>query len=989
MEDALEEDTNGKSDYQKGIKLNQDMLEKKHPCQIQLERMEKYGSYRGTTVAEIDGEQVSLSNVFTISAYRKEIQTIFEVQKRDNLKLTDQFEEKYMQIFNRKRKYYEGPGNEASRTDYGIYTTQIDENTGVYITENNLFDKLIGVCKITGEQRAAGASYTAQEFNALNDLNNLTVNGRKLEQNEKEQILENYKNQTTVSLTGKSVRKIITKVVGEIEELRGARIDKDEKEIFHTMETYRKMKKELEKIGLSIEKYSVEELNDIAWVLTLNTDREGIEAGMLEKGFDVSLEELEFWVSFRKKNGKMFSKWQSFSVKLMQDIIPIMYEQPKEQMTILSEMGYIKTNIEKYKGLKKIPTNDLLEEIYNPVVRRSIRITISIFNELLKKYGYPEQIVIEMPRDKNDEEAKKRINKFQKNREKELKGIENKIEKEYGKTITEKDYRGHKGLQMKLKLWNEQNGMCLYSGKAIDVNQLIDRPNLFEVDHIIPRSISLDDSRNNKVLVFATENQNKGNRTPYHYFIEDDRAKKNFEQYKAEVIDLKKKNLITKKKLENLLNMQDITKQEVIQGFISRNLNDTRYASRVVLNTIQDFCKANNKETKVKVIRGAFTHQMRIKLSLDKDREKSFAHHAEDAALIAYSQMGYDAYRECQENIIDFETGEILDKEHLDEIMSDDFYENLVYNQYLYQIKCEIKKVPEKVKYWHKVDRKANRGLCNQTIRGTRTYDNTIYKINKIDIRTKEGVALFKKKLEGNKEEDFLMKREDPRTFEILKKIYMQYKDEKLPFNQYEIETGEVIRKFSKKNNGPKISMLKYTDGEVGSCIDISHKYGHENNSKKVILESLAPFRMDVYYDEKKKQYCLIGVKYADCKYKKGKYIIDKERYVKELVREKLIKTIEDYEQLEEIGIRFVMSFYKDEYISYEKNGKIYTERFLSRTMPNVKNYIETKPINAQKFEKQKLVGLSKTSSIKKIRCDILGNRYCCDQEMFSWKTDV
>ena len=101
-------------------------------------------------------------------------------------------------------------------------------------------------------------------------------------------------------------------------------------------------------------------------------------------------------------------------------------------------------------------TEDILEEIYNPVVRRSIRIAVNIMNALIKKYGYPEEVVIEMPRDRNDDEKKKRIKEFQKKQEKESKDIENKLKKEYNITVYPQDYSEHKQLRMKLKLWNEQ-----------------------------------------------------------------------------------------------------------------------------------------------------------------------------------------------------------------------------------------------------------------------------------------------------------------------------------------------------------------------------------------------------------------------------------------------------------------------------------------------------------------------------------------------------
>ena len=73
----------------------------------------------------------------------------------------------------------------------------------------------------------------------------------------------------------------------------------------------------------------------------------------------------------------------------------------------------------------------------------------------------------------------------------------------------------------------------------------------------------------------------------------------------------------------------------------------------------------------------------------------------------------------------------------------------------------------------------------------------------------------------------------------------------------------------------------------------------------------------------------------------------------------------------------------------YEKDGEIYTERFWSRTKPKDRNYIEVKPIHASKFEKQRQMGLSKSKMIKKIRVDILGNRFYCNKEKFVKEVDI
>lgn len=989
LEDALDDTVSGSSAYANGLKLNAKELETHYPCEIQQERLNTIGKYRGQSqIINDNGEVLDLSNVFTIGAYRKEIQRVFEIQKKYHPELTDEFCDGYMLIFNRKRKYYEGPGNEKSRTDYGRFTTKLDAD-GNYITEDNIFEKLIGKCSVyPDELRAAAASYTAQEYNVLNDLNNLTINGRKLEEKEKHEIVERIKSSNTINM-----RKIISDCMGEnIDDFAGARIDKSGKEIFHKFEVYNKMRKALLEIGIDISNYSREELDEIGYIMTINTDKEAMMEAFQKSWIDLSDDVKQCLINMRKTNGALFNKWQSFSLKIMNELIPEMYAQPKEQMTLLTEMGVTKGTQEEFAGLKYIPVDVVSEDIFNPVVRRSVRISFKILNAVLKKYKALDTIVIEMPRDRNSEEQKKRINDSQKLNEKEMEFIEKKLAVTYGIKLSPSDFSSQKQLSLKLKLWNEQDGICLYSGKTIDPNDIINNPQLFEIDHIIPRSISFDDARSNKVLVYRSENQKKGNQTPY-YYLTHSHSEWSFEQYKATVMNLSKKKeyAISRKKIQNLLYSEDITKMDVLKGFINRNINDTSYASRLVLNTIQNFFMANDADTKVKVIKGSYTHQMRCNLKLDKNRDESYSHHAVDAMLIGYSELGYEAYHKLQGEFIDFETGEILRRDMWDENMSDEVYADYLYGKKWANIRNEVVKAEKNVKYWHYVMRKSNRGLCNQTIRGTREYDGKQYKINKLDIRTKDGIKVFAKLAFSKKDSDrerLLVYLNDRRTFDDLCKIYEDYSDAANPFVQYEKETGDIVRKYSKKHNGPRIDKLKYKDGEVGACIDISHKYGFEKGSKKVILESLVPYRMDVYYKEENHSYYLVGVKQSDIKFEKGRNVIDEEAYARILVNEKMIQPGQSRADLENLGFKFMLSFYKNDIIEYEKDGKIYTERLVSRTMPKKRNYIETKPIDRDKHEDskdgRKRIGLSETKLVKKFRTDILGNKYSCSEEKFT-----
>ena len=84
-------------------------------------------------------KKVDLSNVFTIGSYRKEILKVFETQRKYHDELSDELCDEYILIFNRKRKYYEGPGNEKSRTDYGIFTTKLNEDGTYYTIPEKIF----------------------------------------------------------------------------------------------------------------------------------------------------------------------------------------------------------------------------------------------------------------------------------------------------------------------------------------------------------------------------------------------------------------------------------------------------------------------------------------------------------------------------------------------------------------------------------------------------------------------------------------------------------------------------------------------------------------------------------------------------------------------------------------------------------------------------------------------------------------------------------
>ena len=143
----------------------------------------------------------------------------------------------------------------------------------------------------------------------------------------------------------------------------------------------------------------------------------------------------------------------------------------------------------------------------------------------------------------------------------------------------------------------EQDGKSAYTLQPLDIRRIISDPTYTEIDHVIPVSISLDDSLNNKVLITRMENQLKGQMTPIEAYQKGKFAGSGctLTEYIENVKNNKK---YSNKKRGNLLFKEDITKFSVIQQFINRNLVDTSYACRVVLNTLSDYFKDNGIDTK-------------------------------------------------------------------------------------------------------------------------------------------------------------------------------------------------------------------------------------------------------------------------------------------------------------------------------------------------------------------------------------------------------
>ena len=170
---------------------------------------------------------------------------------------------------------------------------------------------------------------------------------------------------------------------------------------------------------------------------------------------------------------------------------------------------------------------------------------------------------------------------------------------------------------------------------------------------------------------------------------------------------------------EYLLTEEDISKFDVRKKFIERNLVDTRYASRVVLNALQEHFRAHKIDTKVSVVRGQFTSQLRRHWGIEKTRD-TYHHHAVDALIIAASSQ-LNLWKKQKNTLVNYSENQLLDIE-TGELISDDEYKESVfkapYQHFVDTLKS--KEFEDSILFSYQVDSKFNRKISDATIYATR-----------------------------------------------------------------------------------------------------------------------------------------------------------------------------------------------------------------------------------------------------------------------------
>jgi len=269
-------------------------------------------------------------------------------------------------------------------------------------------------------------------------------------------------------------------------------------------------------------------------------------------------------------------------------------------------------------------------EIPNPIVSKGLHELRRVVNAIIAEYGKPDKIRIEMARDL--EMNTKRYKAFQKQQRANTKANDDatKLYQEMGKKYPHLHLSKYPSYADKIKyrLWRDQKGLCAYdlAGTEILAAELFSAD--IEIDHILPYSQSLDDSYMNKVVCRTQENRIKGQRTPIDAFgSEKDRWNQITRRLGKWDRGLKSK------KNRFYMTAEDVQKRD----FISSQLNDTRYISKVALEYLKPL------GADINVTKGIMTswlrHQWNLNSLIGQDKKNKdrvdHRHHTIDALVTA------------------------------------------------------------------------------------------------------------------------------------------------------------------------------------------------------------------------------------------------------------------------------------------------------------------------------------------------------------------
>jgi len=288
--------------------------------------------------------------------------------------------------------------------------------------------------------------------------------------------------------------------------------------------------------------------------------------------------------------------------------------------------------------IDRLPPNHdcaVLRNLRNPAVERALSELRKVVNALIRRFGKPRLIYIELARDlKHARKRRQALTDQNKKNQKAKEDAKKRILEEMGdeRFCTERNI-------LKVRLAEECSWQCPYTGREhIPMVDLVGDAPKYDIEHIIPFSRSLDNSYVNKTLCFHEENRNvKKNKTPFEAYHGTDK----WEEILERVRRFKGDARTVRRKLE----LFQVEKLPDPDEFNARQLVDTRYMSRLAADYLGLLYGGQidaGGTRRIRVSPGRVTHYLRQRWDLnsilghpDQKERADHRHHAIDALVVA------------------------------------------------------------------------------------------------------------------------------------------------------------------------------------------------------------------------------------------------------------------------------------------------------------------------------------------------------------------
>jgi CRISPR-associated endonuclease Csn1 len=427
---------------------------------------------------------------------------------------------------------------------------------------------VVGLCEFEPKQkRCPRADRHAQRFRLLQEVNNLRYTDPdvrdecKLSDKQRAMVLD------FLSTRDKATFEQIKKKLGFLESVK-FNLERGQRPSIKGMVVDHMMAKA---IGKSWHERQEDEKDTIVRMLLNNEREDDTIVARLVNDFAFSPDQAEAALTVDFPAG-----YHNLSLRAIDKILPhlergLIYQSVSDpEQSALHAAGYLRRDELRRRLFDKLPdpcrvrSGELrIGDIPNPVVKRTLVELRKVVNAIIREYGKPYAVHLEMTRTMQvGKERRVEMNSQMRERE---------AKREEAVQALPKGVKISRDAIQRYLIWEEQSHECVYCGKPISQKQLYGGE--ADLDHILPRSRCLDDSQMNKVVCHRKCNHGKGNQTPYEWLADTDR--KAYERVCIQVGSLLKRGLMPYRKYRRFLQ-----KELELDDFIARQLTDTGYIVR-------------------------------------------------------------------------------------------------------------------------------------------------------------------------------------------------------------------------------------------------------------------------------------------------------------------------------------------------------------------------------------------------------------------------